>query len=903
MTAALQPSDLRINALSRPRLISDVPRFSWKNTCFSSGTCVQLAYEITVLKGEDIVWTSDRVDSQDQFEIRGDLDPLQPLCDYRWKVAVWSKPDDAQGDSTRLESRLEPFSTGLFGSSARWQATWITRKSILQLKDQSALYLRSPPIALSAKPIDKATAYVSALGWYKLFVNGTDKVGPQLLPRCTAFDQSVEYNSFDITQDLLANREPVFTLVVGDGKFRGSLGAVSKKNVYGDATAGWLEVKITYQDGTLATVTTDDKWWAGAGPILASDPKDGETVDLELEESDWSSWIAGAEMPSKGDSARILGDPRMLVPEQVEPVQSIEEVRPVSVGLSPAGKILVDFGRNLVGHVRARLPAGKGKEVTLTFSEVLTKAGEINNNYLLPLHDSLSFLWPLSPQVDRIRLGTRPHEWQPYFTIHGFRWMEIDGPIELVSSITADDLVGIVMSSNLRLQSSFSCSHDGLNALHRNVVASLRGNFTDTPTDCPTRERSGWTGDIQVFSPTAMILVDSEAFLNRYLDNTAREQFPDGRVPHIIPAEVSEFSGGYDWVGRTLSSSAGWGDASVIIPWNMWIYTGKRSILERHYAMGTKWVAYLEKRAAGQSAWGRIFRKKSVAIEQYIVDTGFHWGEWLRPGETTFFWSLHNLLTQGAVVATAYLAHSSRILSKIATLTDRPDDAKRYHELSENTRAAWRAVFVASNGRIGEDKQDDYVRALAFDLVLPEDRPRTLQRLVNLIEKNHNCLGTGFLSTPFLLQTLCENGRPDVAMRVLLQRQTPSWLAQIELGATSIWESWEGHSPDGSPFLSHNHYAFGAVVQFLYENVAGISPLEPGYKRIKICPLVSTDLTHASAHVETPFGRVSSQWTLDATNRIELHIEIPPQCTAEVWLGGAKMSEVNAGQHQFTASR
>jgi alpha-L-rhamnosidase len=614
--------------------------------------------------------------------------------------------------------------------------------------------------------------------------------------------------------------------------------------------------------------------------VLSADPKGGERVDLRLPDPPPEDAFATA--------VSLLDARTPLVAESVEPVTVIGH-RTGRVSRTPSGRQLVDFGQNFAGVARLRLSGPAGALVKLLYSEVLDAHGELDTNYLDEKSGKEWF------QRDEVILGDEQVDYTPAFTIHGFRYLAIDGPADPISQ---DDVEGIVLSSNIPQISEFRASDPRLERLWTNVLWSLRSNFTDTPTDCPTRERSGWTGDIQVFGPTAAQMVDARAFLRRYLHNTAEEQYPDGRVPPFIPSEAAP------GVSKNRlsfsSSSAGWGDVTVMLPWTLYQYYGDTTVLADHYDSARKWVDHLAHRASTKRSIRRRLRGGAGDLERFIVDTGFQWGEWLRPGETFRSEIRGGFTGKRAAVATAYLARSAELLSRISEVLQHGDDAIRYRRLSVNAAHAWRATFVTKGGaRIGDDKQDDYVRALAFDLLTPEQRPRAAARLVELVELAGFHLGTGFLSTPMLLDTLVDAGHEDIAYRVLLQTTAPSWLDQVARGATTTWETWAGHTADGEPHASHNHYAFGTVAAFLQERVAGLAPTAPGYARFRVAPVIGGGLTSASVSLDTPYGTAGAAWELGRSGAVTLTVTVPAGAAADVILGDVRQ-ELSAGTHTIT---
>ena len=652
-------------------------------------------------------------------------------------------------------------------------------------------------------------AYVSALGWYRFFVNGQDLSGPALVPRWTPFDSEVEYQVYDVTRALRKGTN-VLALVVGDGRFRGRLGLAARRAVYGDRLAGLVQAHLELVDGTQAVLTTDGTWLAGCNRILASDPMYGERADLRLDDQEW---LVAPTAPARFAPVHVLPSERTLVAEDVGRVTEVQRLPALSVTRSPSGRQVVDFGQNIAGVARIRLSGPCGTTVRLTYSELLGPDGELAVDYLRFLRFGR---WH---QRDEVILNGSEMWYQPWFTIHGFRYLEVAG---LPRELAVADVEAVVLSSDLPEPGTFACSDDRLNRLHANIAWSLRSNFTDTPTDCPTRERSGWTGDIQSFAPTAALFADVQAYLRRFLHNLSLEQRPDGTVPPFIPAETSPSNGGTPALVRLASTSTGWGDSAVLVPWTLYQYYGDEWILRSQYSTMAAWVDQLRRRALEHRGWIRRLRRQHLgSMERYIVDTGWHWGEWLRPGENFIVSAADSLLRTRPAVATAYLEHSARRMADIAAVLNRRQDEDRFRHLADAVRTAWRAAFLHPGGRIGADRQDDYVRALAFGFLELDEQQGAVARLVKLIEHAGHHLGTGVLSTPLLLPTLADHGRADVAWRLLLQTSSPSWLYQVEHGATTTWETWEGYDSKGRPVASHNHYAFGTVARFLVEYVAG----------------------------------------------------------------------------------
>jgi len=844
------------------------PEFAWQLVTDATEV-LQSAYEVEVATTEDfasgIVWSSGPVDSDLPFGVVYEGDALLSATRYWWRVRVATT---VAGAAPPLSAWSEPdwFETGILDQRL-WRATWIGGRAPTSKKDDPVLYLRGG-VDLPGDVV-RARAYVSALGWYRLFVNGSDITGDDQVPRWTPLSEYVEYQTYDVTAVLRAGAN-ILAIAVGDGRYRGGLGLTGARAVYGDRIGAYAQFEIDLADGRTLHTQTDGTWHAGPGRITGSDPKNGERADLRIPDSDW---LTGGEVPDRFAPAEALPDQaHPLIAEEVERVRAVARLR-ATVSRAPSGAQLLDFGQNFSGVVRIRLGGRTGTVVRLTHGELLTPAGELD---VRSFTDGFDFF-----QRDEVTLGSEPEWYQPWFTTHGFRYVEVTGVTE---PIDPDDVAGIVLSTDLTHTGTFAASDPRLNQLHHNVVWSVISNFTDTPTDCPTRERAGWTGDIQAFSATAAVLVDSQAFLRRYLRNLVVEQFDDGFVPIYVPSQAPIRKS----IGRTMvhymSGAVGWSDAAVILPWTVYRYYGDRELLARQYDSMRLRVDGMARRAARKRRGGR-----------FILNSGFHFGEWLRPGDNALKTIAGHMVRSPAEIATAYFAHSSAVLAQAAEVLGRDADADRYRTLADKVAEAWRTRFVHDDGTVARDRQDDYVRALAFDLVLPEQRERTLDRLVELVRERGNHLSTGFLSTPMLLQVLTDGGRTDVALDLLFQTTAPSWLYQVERGATTVWETWEGYKDDGHGKASHNHYAFGAVARWLTEDLAGLAPAAPGYREIRVAPVIAPQLDDAATSVETPFGEASSRWQREGGD-IVLEVVVPPGATAQI-LAPWRSYSVGSGTH------
>ncbi|PZQ90712.1 MAG: alpha-L-rhamnosidase [Leifsonia xyli] len=853
------------------------PEFGWR----IHGAPAQSGYELEVRDaGSTVVWQ--QTGGERSFGIRYAGTALTGSTRYLWRVRL----GDGEG---RLGawSADAPFETALL-DPADWSARWIGHPADAEHRP---IYLRHE-LRLVEAPV-RARAYVSALGWHRLVVGGHDLTGSALVPRFTAYDREVEYRSYDL-DGLLAAGTTTLGIVVADGRFRGALGIDSHRSTYGDRLGAIAQLRLEYADGRIETLGTDGDWLGGNGPLTSADPKFGTTIDLRIPDP-----FADAAAPAAFTPVELIdAGARRLVAERIPPFGEQERL-PVTVraGVEP-GTQLIDVGRNIAGVLRLRLDGPAGTRVTLQHSEDLRADGSLAWEHL-DRTGAAAKDREQRFQRDEIVLDGSPRTVQPAFTFHGFRYVLVSG---LDRELSPDDVEAIVLSSDTPATGVFRSSDSRLDRLWEASFASLRGNFLDTATDCPTRERAGFTGDAQVFAPASTILSDTQAFFRRYLATLALEQLPDGSLPTVVPSEYSSFSGGPTKQQRQFAQSVGWGDASVFIPAALLESYGDERVFAEQYDSMRAWVDYLDARAR-RGGLRKLLRYRTRGIDaSRIVDHGFIWGEWVRAGENGILGLVRDMQVNRGNIATAYLSTSSRMLADAAGRLGRQDDAAHYTRIADDTRAAWRRAFVRRGGaRIGTDKQDDYVRALAFELLPDEQRQAAVGRLVELIRAADTHLGTGFLSTPMLLPVLADGGHPELAYELLLRNTPPSWLAQIEAGATTIHENWRIFDAKGERTGSSNHYAFGSVVEWMASGIAGIRPDAPGYRRIRFSPVIGGGLTHASATISTPYGEVGAGWRIDG-DRVRYDLEVPPGTTAWTDFVDGESLELGPGTHTLERS-
>ncbi|MFD7818353.1 family 78 glycoside hydrolase catalytic domain [Streptomyces sp. NPDC059785] len=711
---------------------------------------------------------------------------------------------------------------------------------------------------------------VTALGVYELQLNGR-LVGDHVLsPGWTSYRHRHRYQSFDVTE-LVREGRNAWGAHLADGWYRGLLGFNGgTRDIYGERTGLLAELRLEYTDGSADTFVTDDSWRWSPGPILATGLYEGEEYDARQERAGFGE--AGFD-DSAWRPVKILDDfnTAVLFPADSPPVRRTEHLAPVAVTTSPTGRTVLDFGQNLVGRLRIRVRGEAGRTVTLRHAEVL-EDGDLCTR---PLRHATT--------TDRYVLRGDPagEEWEPRFTFHGFRYADIEG---WPGDLDPADITAVVLHSDLRRTGWFSCSDDSLNRLHENVVWGMRGNFLDVPTDCPQRdERLGWTGDVQVFAPTAAYLYDVGDFLRSWLRDLAADQEADERrVPPVFSPDIPVITPVPIPPGNP--PMAGWCDAAVIVPWVLYERYADRDVLRTQYPSMRAWVDAVDRIAGPDRIWGE----------------GFQFGDWLDP--TAPADDPGRAMTSSALVATAYFAHSARLLARTAEVLDDKDEAARHHALADAVRNAFRARFHTGGGRLTEETQTAYALALCFRLLDDDERAAAGRRLAELVAERGHRIGTGFLGTPLVCDALTDTGQVDTAYRLLTQRSCPSWLYQVDMGATTVWERWDSMLPDGSvnpgEMTSFNHYALGAVADWMHRTVAGLAAAEPGYRRLLIRPRPGGGLTWARAEHDTPYGRAGTGWRLEGGT---LHVDllVPPEVTALVELPGAEPVEIGPGRHTF----
>jgi alpha-L-rhamnosidase len=851
------------------------PRLSWIMESGARGARqtarqIQVASDAVLLAtGVGNIWDTGRVENDASAQIAYAGTPLEPRKRYWWRARIW---DGSGSVSQWSESAF--WETGLL-TDRQWDAEWISVPERDGKSSEPCPFLRRLFDCPTAPT--RARLYVTALGLYECHLNGKRVGADCFTPGWTEYQIRIPYQTYDVTA-MLHQGENALGAILGDGWACSNL--VDRRAVWSKQPFLKALLVLEYADGRSEIVRTDRDWRVGTGPILESDIYNGETYDARLEIPGWdasgfddSLWTPAWSAPDNPDEKQK----QPVIPPQHGPwpeSKAAFSAKPGPVGRRimelPAldrseptpGVHIFDFGQNFAGRLRLRIAAPSGTVITLRHGEMLQQNGTL---YTENLHRAKA--------SDRyICRGGAEETWEPRFTYHGFRFVELTGCPE---APPMDMLTGVVLHADMELTARFSCSNPLINKLQKCIEWGQRSNFLDVPTDSPQRnERLGWTGDAQVFIPTACYTMDVAAFFTKWCRDMEDAQTADGAFRHVVPNVTH-------WFG-----SAAWSDAGVICPWTIYRFYGDTRILERHYASMGRWVDYME----------RTSRDLIRPEEGY--------GDWLNPDHASDGTSLGP--PPRMMIGTAYFARCATLMEKTAALLGRVEDARRYADLAERVRAAFRRTFVLPSGKMccgtaSGKCQTAYLLTLAFDLLPEESRAATFRNLLELIEQDDWHMRTGFVGTPLMNPTLSAMGRTDIAYRLLLQESCPSWLYPVLNGATTMWERWNSYTVKDGPhpnagMNSFNHYAYGAIGEWLYAVVGGIAPDPdvPGFKRFRIQPCPGSGIDSAEMTMESLYGTILCRWfkTADA---LRVTTSIPPNTTATIVLpcGHADTARVN----------
>ena len=801
--------------------------------------------------------------SSDQKDLRQTAYEIRLREDARQSSFLWETGKVISGVSIAIPYQGPPLRSGqkYFWQVRVWDsqdkpspwspvANW--QMGLLQAEDWTARWIgpgfeedslrRPPPVFTRSftlpRKIRSATLYITAHGLYEAMLNGRRVGNAYFTPGWTSYDHRLQYQVYDVKEQLHTGANQV-QVTVGDGWWRGVFGGAMKNNNYGKDASLLFQLDLQYADGSRERIVSDSSWASGTGPIRYADLYNGEVLDARTSR-DIHAGVSLPESPKDN-----------LVASIAEPVTRQETFKPVKVFTDPKGETLIDFGQNLTGWVQCRLQGRPGDTITIAHAEALDKDGNFYTGNLREAKATDVY----------ILKGGAAETFEPHFTFHGFRYIKIEG---VRGVLKPADFTAITLYSDLRRTGTFSCSDTLLNQLQHNINWSQQDNFLEIPSDCPQRsERYGWTGDAQIFARTASYNRNVMNFLSKWLEDLAADQDSLGGVPVIIPDLNGHRSRGLK------RSVAGWGDAATIVPWTLFRAYGDTALLRRQYPSMKAWV-------------NNIWR-----MSPNYLWTAPGYGDWLAPDTM--------VLTPVPFISQCYFAHSTDLLVQAATVLGIYEDSAVYGALFRHVKEAFLKVWTPLPAT-----ETGYVLALDFDL-LPENlRADAVEKLVASVHAHEDHLSTGFLGTPALLPVLSRYGHSDLAYTIIKQESLPSWLYPVKMGATTIWEKWDAIAPDGTVGeKSLNHYSYGAVGDWLYRVVAGISEMEPGYKKIRIAPHPGGGLSWVKASYECPYGMIVCNWRI-TDGRLSLHLEVPANTEAEVWLPGERgCKTVGAGSYDF----
>jgi alpha-L-rhamnosidase len=852
--------ELRLNYQKNMMAVTDMPQFSWI-IASDADNVVQQSYQLQLAADEDftaIVYDSGVVETDQSAHVQPEGVLLTSARRYfvRVKAATTAGATEYSAPVSFLTALLDP---------KEWKAAFVTvEKPEDKDKSNATMLRRDFPIK---KPVQEAYVFASALGLYKLYINGRRAGDAELAPGWTSYNKHLLYQSYEVT-DLLKQGANAIGALVGAGWYKGKMGFVGLRNHYGSRTALLTQLLIRYEDGSEDLIVTDGSWQGTDSPITFAEIYDGEIYDASLEQDGWNEPGFIAENWQKVTT--LEHDFSTLTAQRAAPVKHMETLPVLELITTPEGDQVLDFGQNLSGWIRFKAEGKKGDRVELNCFESLDSKGNVYLDNLRGAKQTIDYTYGRDGMV----------EYNPSFTFMGFRYAKISA-WPAGSEPKPENFEVMALYSEMEQTGDFESSNPDLNRLNLNVNWSLKGNFVDVPTDCPQRnERLGWTGDAQIFARTACYLMNTYEFFSKWLTDVAADQTPEGGVPHVVP-DILAGQSEDDWLlSQGTHSAAAWADVAVIMPWAMYLNYGDKKIIEKQYDSMKGWINFMKNNS-----------------NDYIWNYKLQFGDWvaLDAEEGSYFGATPNDLT-----CTAYFAYSTGLFVKMARIIGRDDDAAKYEELYQKVLDKYQWTFFNEDGTMTAQTQTAHIVSLYFGLVPEKFRQQTIDGLIKLLNAENGHLVTGFVGTPYFCHALSQHGKKQEACDLLMRDDFPSWLYQDKMGATTIWEHWDGIKPDGSMWSadmnSFNHYAYGAVDEWIYRVLGGLEADEnkPGFKHSIVQPHIGGELDYAKTSYLTPYGLLSSHWKKSG-QEVTLEVEIPHNTTATIVLDRATAISDAAG--------
>ena len=852
----LKIKEIKVNYEKNPIGLWGKPQFSWIMES-DKRNVAQTAYHLQIAEQDDfsnLVFDSGRVESAESAHVFASGWQMKEATKYYLRVRVFTATEESEWQQDAY------FVTALAGAKS-WLGEFISAETKADKDNSKGTYVRNTFVV--EKEVKEAYAFTTALGLYEFYLNGK-KVGEDMLtPGWTSYHEHLLYQTYDITEYLTVG-ENCAGANLAAGWYKGLFGFDGLRNLYGEQTAFLGQLIIRYQDGTEQIVVTDSNWMGYDSPVEFAEIYDGEIYNARKEIPDWAS----AGLIADGWSAveKVAYDKGVLQPQATCRVQKIDTLPAQKVFVTPQGDSVIDFGQNMSALIQATATGKAGDVIELWCFEELDKDGNVYLDNLRGAKQMMRYTFAADGTI----------QYMPTFTFMGFRYAKI---ASWPGAPKAEEFTAFVVHSNMESSGTFRCSNEDLNQLQHNILWGMKSNFVDVPTDCPQRnERLGWTGDAQIFCRTSAYLMNVYPFFNKWMTDVEKDQTPEGGVPHVVPDILTGYVVDNWLLSQGTHSSAAWADAAVIIPWVMYLNFGDQEILKKQYQSMKSWIDFMVNHS-----------------EDYIWSYKLQCGDWvaLDAEEGSYFGATPEDLT-----CTAYFAYSTELFVKISLILGKTAEAAQYQELYEKVVDKFKRTFFDQDGNMTVQTQTAHIVALYFGLVPEELEAQTTEGLKKLLAKEDGHLVTGFIGTPYFCHALSQNGALEEAYELLLKDDFPSWLYQVKQGATTVWEHWDGRKPDGSMWSpdmnSFNHYAYGAVGEWLYRVVAGleIDENQPGYKHALIYPRMGGDLDFVEAEYQTVYGPLAVRWEV-AGKTAKVQVNIPVNTTATIRLDASQVVEAD----------
>ena len=863
----LKITGIHIDYEKNPVGVSENPQFGWEIE--SDGRCVkQTSYRLLIAEDsefEKIVYDSKTVQSKESAHVYAAGWEMDSLVKYFVRVEITAEGMARNGEK-RTESALSApswFVTALT-KEKKWTAPFVSAETDDSYKECSkGTYVRGK--VLVKKPLKEAYAVTTALGLYNFFLNGKKVGDDEMTPGWTSYQRHLLYQTYEVTEYLKEGVNCAGAMLAA-GWYKGVMGLTKARNNYGDRTGFGMELLLRYMDGSEEIIYTDDSWEGADSPVIFSEIYDGETYDSALEIPGWADADAFSGAPSDRwrKTVPVSFDTSVLRAQSGARVKMMDTLPCQEIIRTPKGEVVLDFGQNMAGRIHVTAEGKAGDVMELHCFEVLDSRGNVYLDNLRKAKATMKYIFSKDGTIT----------WHPRFTYMGFRYALV---VSYPGELKKENFVAHTLHSDMERTGQIICSNPLLNQLHHNYLWGMKGNFLDVPTDCPQRdERLGWTGDAQIFCRTASYLANTYTFFKKWLRDVEVDQTPEGGVPHVVP-NIEEGRTDGNWLlSQGPHSAAAWADVAVIAPWTLYLMFGDKEILRRQYQSMKGWIGFMREHS-----------------EDYIWNYKLQFGDWvaLDAEEGSYFGATPNDLT-----CTAYFAYSTGLFAKMARILNKPEAAE-YEELYENIVRKFQETFFDENGNMTAQTQTAHIVALYFKLTPEKYVSQTVEGLKRLLEKENGHLVTGFVGTPYFCHALSQNGCVKEAYDLLLKEDFPSWLYQVKMGATTIWEHWDGLKPDGTMWSadmnSFNHYAYGAIGEWMYRVMVGLETDEKmgGFQHAVLYPRPGGGLLFAEGKYHSIYGEEYVRWEQDG-KQITLHVRIPANTTAEIRLdNGDKVSE------------